>query len=284
MAKTKGRSSTLNKSGPSPAPENYWSLSARPLHSLIMLLPLIAMYEVGAIFFLTDFRTGVQSTISARKLLMQFFEVFGVFGLMLPGLAMLVVLLVQHIISRDAWRVRGWVLVGMVLESVMWALPLIVFAAIIQKAAAMNAAVSLDTLLTPLAGATNDPNALVNTMSPQARMTIAIGAGLYEELLFRLVAIAGLHFVVKDLLQGTENAARIIAICGSALAFALYHPLYNPLDPTHTLQLTRLIFFFGAGVFFACIYLFRGFALVVYTHAVYDIIVLVVLPGMARGW
>ncbi|CAN5809288.1 CPBP family glutamic-type intramembrane protease [soil metagenome] len=256
--------------------DDYWTLSTRPLHSLVILMPLIAIYELGAVLFLTDVRTGMQSDISARRAILEFFNLFGVFGLLLPGLAMVSVLLVWHLVSRDSWRVRGWVLLGMVLEAAMWALPLIVFAALVQRAAAMNAAAAVEFL--PLVGRAGDANALVPTMPAPARFTIAVGAGLYEELLFRLVAIAGLHFLVKDVLQSKEAVAATVAIAGSALAFALYHPLYTPGDPARIFQWTRLIFFMGAGAYFACLYLFRGFAIVVYAHAIYDIIVLVIKP------
>jgi hypothetical protein len=280
MSRSRQRVSEPKRPAPVPA-DNYWSLSTRPLHGLVVLLPLLAMYELGAIFFLTDMRTGVQSTIAARKLIAQFFEVFGAFSFTLPGLALVTVLLTWHIVSKDSWKLRGWVLVGMLMEAALWALPLVVFAAVVQRAAAAMApafvAVGCGDAFACVAP---NPTAAIGGMSIPARATIAIGAGLYEELVFRFLAIAGLHFLVKDLLQGTETAARIVAVCGSALAFAVYHPLYDPMDPTHALQWTRLIFFLGAGLFFALVYLYRGFAIVVYAHAIYDIIVLVLLKEM----
>lgn len=289
MARTKATSSGLKKSPAStsssstvPGGENYWFLSTRPLHSAVLLIPLVLMYELGAAFFLTDYRTGQQSTIAARKLISQFFDSFGAAALYLPGIAVITVMLVMHLVNRDRWIIRPWVLVGMVLESALWALPLIVFASVVMKASLLN--IDISSLAAAVGSGTGggarthaDPNAVLGGMSVPARLTIAIGAGLYEELLFRFVAITALHMVVKDLLQGGETAARTVAIVGSALAFAFYHPLHDPLDPSQTFLWSRLIFFAGAGVFFACISIFRGFGIVVYTHAIYDIIVLVVL-------
>ncbi len=293
MSRSRRRVSEPKRPAPVPA-DNYWALSTRPLHGLVVLLPLLAMYELGAILFLTDMHTGVQSTIAARKLIAQFFEVFGAFSFTLPGVALVTVLMIWHVLSGDSWRLRGWVLVGMLMEAALWALPLVVFAAVVQRAAAAMAPAfaggagvggggddpfAAMNLLT-CAAMNPDPTAAIGGMSIPARATIAIGAGLYEELVFRFAAIAGLHVVVKDLLQGTETAARIIAVCGSALAFAIYHPLYDPADPMRALQWTRLVFFTGAGLFFALVYLYRGFAIVVYAHAIYDIIVLVLLREM----
>lgn len=286
MARTKATSSGLKKSpstgsaSPSAAlgSDNYWFLSARPLHSAVLLIPLVLMYELGAVFFLTDYATGQQSTISARKLISQFFDSFGAAALYLPGIAVITVMLVMHLVNRDRWILRPWVLVGMVMEAALWALPLIVFGSVISKATLMNVDVSnFAAAVGTGARAPADPNLALGNLSVPARLTISIGAGLYEELLFRFVAITALHLVVKDLLQGGETAARTVAIVGSALAFAFYHPLYDHTDPTKAFMWSKLIFFFGAGVFFACISIFRGFGIVVYTHAIYDIIVLVVL-------
>lgn len=274
--------------------EDYWTLSSRPLHTLIFLVPFIGCYAVGSMYYLTDSATGVRQNIRAEKLLNGFFELFGSAGLVVPGLAIIAVLLAWHVVSRDAWRVRPLVLVGMVLEAALWSLPLLVFGALMQRMGqgaggleAMSVApvlwqsgwggvggVSGGGEMLPAAAAT------IADLSWQARVSIALGAGLYEELLFRLVAIALLHFVMRDALKSGEGAARAVAVIGSALAFALYHdqvfvpagaPGFAGMNP-HT-----LVFYTLAGIYFACLYLFRGFGIVVAAHAIYDVFVLVVL-------
>src|SRR5690606_28441143 len=108
----------------------------------------------------------------------------------------------------------------------------------------------------------------------QARLTISIGAGLYEELLFRMIAIAALHLVFVDLARLSESMGRVLAVGLSAAAFAVYHDLSSSggaLDPA------RVLFFLCAGVYFGAIYLWRGFGIVVAVHALYDVLVLVLL-------
>lgn len=260
--------------------EDYWSLSSRPLHTLIFLVPFIGCYAAGSLYYLTDTATGVRQNIRAEKLLNGFFELFGSAGLLVPGLAIVAVLLAWHVVSRDAWRVRPMVLVGMVLEAALWSLPLLVFGALMQRMAEGAGAGGIEAVAASPALWQGGEPATIADLSWQARVSIALGAGLYEELLFRLVAIALLHFVVRDALKSGEGTARAVAVVGSALAFALYHDqvFVSPGAPGFAgVNLHTLAFYVLAGVYFACLYLFRGFGIVVAAHAIYDVFVLVVL-------
>lgn len=237
----------------------YGALSTRPLHVLAFLAPLIVAYEVCSAIFLMDKSSGAHETIRAHRLMSGFFDAFGMGGVYLPGVALVVILLIWHVLLRDPWRVRPRVLGGMLIESCAWTLPLLVLwqiVAIAMDGAAMFAA----------AGA---PGAV--SMSLPARLTIAIGAGLYEELLFRMLAIALLHFVFADVLRVQALWSGAIAVVGSALAFALYHDVYLA---GAGVDWTRLIFYFLAGVYFGVVYLWRGFGIVVAAHALYDVVVL----------
>ncbi|MFN0012227.1 MAG: type II CAAX prenyl endopeptidase Rce1 family protein [Phycisphaerales bacterium] len=271
--------------------EDYWTLSQRPLHSLVFLTPLVLLYEIGALLYLTDAHAGMQETIRAKKLLDLFFNTFGVAGLLVSGVAMLVVLFIMHVLSKDRWALRPWVIVGMLLEATMWALPLMVFGAVFQRASAMiDPAGALGHLL----DAGGLPAALANgpggasgvaggggllDKSIPARATIAIGAGIYEELLFRLIGVALLHLVAKDILRSREGVARVVAVVGTAAAFAVYHDVAGA---GGSIDWGALVFFFAAGVYFGTIYVARGLGIVVAAHAAYDLIALVILPSLHR--
>jgi membrane protease YdiL (CAAX protease family) len=244
-------------------PTGYAALSTRPLHNFLLLLPLVGAYEVGSILYLTE-PSGEAKQILAQRLLGQFFELFWVGGLYLPALALLVVLLLWHILERDPWRVRPAVLLGMLIESLIWTLPLVVLAHLVALAASAGDAPPA-AALTLLASDTADT---IRAMPWQARATIAVGAGLYEELLFRMVAIALLHFLFVDLLGVKETPGRVVAIVLSALLFAVYHA-----DPA------GLPFYLMAGLYFGAIYVWRGFGIAVATHALYDLVALLLLSG-----
>ncbi len=254
----RGRHTTLARKD-----ESYTALSDRPLHVLVFLLPLIALYEVGLAFFLSSPDGTFRETILAHNTLSRFFQTFGPGSLYLPGIALIVVLVVWHLIRRDRWSIRTSVLFGMAAESVLWMFPLLVFGLIMSMEAALATT-----------GGSGD--------SWQAKATLSIGAGLYEELLFRLLMLTALHAILHDVLGMKDQPAAALAVVGSAVAFCMYHGV-SPLD---TAQLPRTIFYTVAGLYFGVVFLLRGFGIVVATHAFYDLMVLVVVPvlkGRAAG-
>ena len=106
---------------------------------------------------------------------------------------------------------------------------------------------------------------------PLSRLTLSLGAGLYEELLFRVVIVALLAHGFRLLLGAGRVAAGVAATIVGALLFSGFHyigPLGEPL------QLESFVFRALAGVAFSGLYLTRGFGITAWTHALYDVIVL----------
>jgi hypothetical protein len=230
----------------------------RPLHVLLFLLPLMVAYEFGSIRYLSDAGHGIVETIGARKILTDFFRAFGVAGYYLPPLVLSFVLLLWHVLERDKWKVQGSVLLGMLMESVLWMLPILVFGQIVGGHPSMRLAQPLD----------------LSQHSWQAKVTLALGAGIYEESLFRLVLFTAVHFVVVDLLKQKQNVGYIIGAAVSALAFTLYHDVSAPAGG---IDLGKFLFFLGAGIYFAVLFVMRGLGIAAGTHAFFDILVLTLL-------
>jgi uncharacterized membrane protein YeaQ/YmgE (transglycosylase-associated protein family) len=161
----------------------------------------------------------------------------------------------------------------MFIESIAWTLPLLVLSALHMKAVqggmpeAAAGVTGLPALLAQGAGQWLD-------LPWQARTTIAIGAGLYEEMLFRLVGVAVLHFVMADLFKLKHGTASAIAVIGAAVAFAVYHQFRFA---TGEINWPWLMFLTAAGLYFGMLYILRGFGIVVAAHALYDVLVLVLL-------
>ncbi len=243
--------------------DTYWSRSMRPLHVLVFLLPLVLAYELGSFLYLSDIH-GKQWSVSAQRMFADFFHAFGLVGAGLPGIALIVVFLTWHIMIKDRWKVDPNTLGGMFLESIAWTLPLLVLSATIvhaQRAMGVPSGGGGTSLVDPTP---------TNELSAMARFTISIGAGLYEEMLFRLVGLALLHFVLVDLIGLTARWAYPIAVFLCALAFALYHQNNDT---------SLLIYQTLAGIYFGTVYLMRGFGIVVGTHAIFDVLALVILSG-----
>jgi membrane protease YdiL (CAAX protease family) len=244
-------------------PVRYLELSKRPLHVLVFLLPLVILYEAGSSIYLADAAQGTVETIRAHSILLGFFQDFGIIGRFLPALALVAVLLCWHILNDNRWTLRPLVLAGLVVESVVWTIPLVVLIAIVQYAGGAAGPPAAAAGLEPIAG-----------MSWQARLTISVGAGLYEELLFRMIGIAALHLVLVDLVRLPDRWGTIVAVIISAAAFVVYHDV----GVSGQFDVLRAAALMCAGVYFGVVYLTRGFAVVVGVHALYDIFVLVLLP------
>lgn len=266
----KGSARRTSAARPPRQRDDYASLSSRPLHILAFLAPLLVYYEIGSVLYLTDPASGVVETIRAQSILSGFFEAFDLVGLFLPGIALVTVLVIWHLLLKDPWRLKAPVLGGMAVESVAWTLPLVVLSVLLQRN--LTPAVGIAPLI-PAAGPSTGE---LMDLSWQARLTISIGAGLYEELLFRMIAIAAVHFVLVDLARLSEPMGRAGAVIVSALAFALYHDLTNAAGG---MDIPRFIFFFLAGLYFGAVFAFRGFGIVVAVHALYDTLVLVLLTS-----
>lgn len=248
--------------GLAPPRDDYVWLSTRPLHVLTFLLPILALYELGSGLYLA---TGdAPETIRAHHLLIRVFDLFGAGGFYLPGALLVVVLLVWQVISRDSWRVRPRVLGGMLIESIAWVVVLLAFTRV------LTAVLGLGAQAPPAASAPAMDS--IAALPWQARATIAVGAGLYEELLFRLVGITLLHMILADLLGAPRRWAAAAAIVISALTFALYHDHVR--TAAGTLDWPLLAYFTAAGIAFGIVYAWRGFGIVVAMHAGFDLVLL----------
>ena len=226
------------------------------MQSLYFLLPLLVIYEIGALTLLT------QTQLTATRLLGQFFALFGVTGVHLPAIAVVGALLGMHFArKRDPWLPEPKLYPVMWGESLVLALPLFVLMTVLLREPAPAASFSE-----------------IDWAQWKKNMVISIGAGVYEELLFRLVAIAAIHAVTKDLLSLPEELCVISAVLVSSLGFALVHFLGND----NPFTMTKMLFYTVAGVYFAAIYLTRGFGIVVAVHALYDVLVFTKL-AMAHG-
>lgn len=247
-----------------PREAGYFAEVQRPLPILLFLLPLLVAYELGAFLYLSD-SDGQPTTIAAWGMLARFFEMFGVVGLHLPAVLLVTVLLIWHVLEHHPWRVRLPVLVGMAMEACVWTVPLTILLIVLQSALTGEAA--------PIAAAqVADPEGL-RSLPWQARLTISAGAGLYEELLFRMIAIAAIHAVLVDILRLPSWVGGGIAIVVSAAAFALYH---NQAGGGGIRGAEALVPYFVAGVYFGVLYVVRGFGLVVGVHFLYDVVALLV--------
>jgi hypothetical protein len=106
-------------------------------------------------------------------------------------------------------------------------------------------------------------------------LMLSWGAGLYEELLFRVIGMGGLGWLLRRGFKLQPAPALLVAAVVSSLVFSLFHYL-GPMGDTF--RVASFVFRFVAGMVLAGLYRWRGFGIAAGTHALYD--VLVTLNGM----
>lgn len=223
--------------------ETKRGLLARPLDALVFLLPLILFYE------LTSF-THRQDRVIAFELLRQFFKLFGQVGIWAPGLGVVFILVATHLVSREKWSIH-WGRVGlMYAEAAALAVGLLALSKVIR-----------------LAGSGED-YLVPTTLSLIDRMGIGIGAGIYEELVFRLVLISVLMIIGADLLRLDRVRVAVAAIILSSLVFAAHH--HQPMG-AEPFDLAPFVFRTLAGLYLAMIFWYRGYGPAAGCHAAYNV-------------
>jgi membrane protease YdiL (CAAX protease family) len=97
-------------------------------------------------------------------------------------------------------------------------------------------------------------------------LALSLGAGLFEEFIFRVLLLGGLLFGTRLVLP--HHLGTVVAIVLAALLFSAAHYV-GPLADRFTFL--SFLFRFVAGLLFTGLYYLRGFAVTAYAHAFYDI-------------
>jgi membrane protease YdiL (CAAX protease family) len=258
--------STKQAEAPSVPNTGYLERSRLPLQSLIFLLPLLVAYEIGTWLWASQPGAGTEQRIIAFSLMREFFLLFGINARYLPPVAVVVFLLAIHVKERRSWEIDWKTAAGMAIESVAWAMPLLVLAMILVGWApwVMDNSARAGGHPAPLAGWLT----AVAIDNPAKLFVLAIGAGIYEELVFRLIGFALVSFVLHDLLRWPDSRATVATVLITAVAFSAYHYLGQ-----EAFSASTFIFRMTAGIFFGWLYLSRGFGITAGSHAAYDVFV-----------
>jgi hypothetical protein len=243
---------------PAGAAQSYWRASRAHRYSLLFALPLLVTYELLAAM-LSGPTGGVRN--GADVLLKSAFVwLAGVYGPLLFGVVIIgvAVWLVVRDIRAAGATLRVPVFLTMLGESVVLA---VVFGMVVGTLTAQ--------LLGSLAALSITP---IEQMGWWTRLMLSLGAGLYEELLFRVLLVSALLFIARRII-GRGFAAGAVAAAGGALIFSAFHYIGPYAD---ALQLQSFVFRFIAGLAFSVLFIVRGFGITAWTHALYDVFLMAV--------
>jgi len=231
-------------------PANYWRLAQSPRYSLSFAFPLLVAYE--ALALLLSRLEMVRVRNGADVLLKQLFIGLGgryglaVFGLALVGGG-------AALIGRDIRRsggIRPRCFVFMAAESIAYALMFGFVTGTLTGLLLPRLAIAPATLGLP------------------AQVMVSLGAGIYEELVFRVLLVSGLMLIARKGFGWSRHGASLFAVILGALIFSAFHYLGAFGE---RFALGSFTFRAIAGLLFSALYVLRGFGITAWTHALYDV-------------
>ncbi len=208
--------------------------------SLALLLPLLAAYEALVIYYSVDLRN------SAEILLKDLSGILGNLTIWLQRLVIVFTLVVgARVLQRNVPLLRIYPL--FLLESTLIALLLGPLASWVLAAFGVK---------------------LAPQETSDHSWVLSLGAGVYEELVFRLLVLAGTFSLLQRVVHFQSRAAYGAALIVSAISFSLYHHLGPHGEP---FDLGVALFRFVAGILLGVLFLLRGLASCAYVHSLYDL-------------
>ena len=225
--------------------QDYFSKSKSLFYSLLITLPLFLIYEMG-IFFM--FQTGISFAKNGGDVLIEeFIKMLGLNGYYAASsifIAVLFFILISQRKNFKTFNINYNYLFFMTIESLAYAYVLLFFLKNIYLFQGEN----------------------FNWLS---NFILSIGAGLYEELIFRFLLIFILAKSISFILKTKDFSSLILSIVASSILFSMFHYIgeesFTPIS--FTLR-------FLAGIYLSTIYINRGFGIVALTHAFYDLFVI----------
>jgi len=239
---------------------NHLSGRVDPLTSAILVFPLFIIYQLGILLSRglngVDFVTASLVELCERDL--------GNYLVILSGMLLAYAAILLLLRQRETFDPKAFVPV--LAESTFYAVSMgsiILF--VMHRFVELVPGLSVGGQLAA---------ALAEGLSFLDVIVISAGAGLHEELIFRLIGVGGLSWLLAGVMG--EKQAWISALVVSSLVFSLAHHV-GPHGEAFVFA--AFVYRTLAGVFFALIYQVRGLAVAVWTHAIYDVYVLAVISG-----
>jgi hypothetical protein len=266
--------------------DSYLERTSRPLYALVFLLPFILFYELGTIFINTNIlRQYWQGRVVAFAWIQRAMEYLGFtdkLGWLVTPLAVVIILLALQLTSKKRWYLCFSDMIPMLIECIMLAIPLIVLSLFLSGSGQQQGVVAPEANInfaeiTVCSSVPSGQNVASDSAAIKllANIVTGIGAGIYEELVFRLILICLLMMLFQDFLRVEHSSSIVLSVLLSAALFSAYHhvdfftgQLYQGIPFSWNEFAFRTL----AGIYFAVLFAIRGFGITAGTHAFYDVI------------
>lgn len=245
----------MNQTETLPFFKRYFQSTHSLLYSYLISLPLLLLYEILIFIARPDSEQVVR--ISVDVWIKTLFSYVGQDVLSLT--LIFVALLGIFVLYRERHKLstlKGSYFMTMLIEASVYAFVL-----------ALIISMTVSSLLQIAAPDT------VASLSKLEQLALSLGAGLYEELFFRVILVSLLLLLLK-LFIDKKMLRYGLAMFIAAFLFSLVHYVGELGDP---FMLGSFLFRFLFGLALNAIYILRGFGMAAWTHAIYDIMVVVYL-------
>ncbi len=251
------------KSDNSDKRQGYFSATRTATWGFLMALPLLILYEFGIVWANSGREDFIR--ISSESILKNIIYSVGLTHELIMFVVVIIIGIATVIWERKKKITFKVNYSGMIIfESATYA---IVLAYLVSGLTQL--------IMSPLMAVQS-----VEAPSLLLQLVLSLGAGIYEELLFRVLIVGGIFFVMWKAFPKRRILMYFIAAVIGALSFSFVHHLGNYGDPwALDVFLFRAIF----GLVFNLVFLIRGFAVVAWTHALYDVMVVTGFFSLLRG-
>jgi len=229
----------------------YLEESRKPFTSFLFCLPLFVAYHVGIWLIHAG---GYPAWLNGADLwLARSMGVLGVSGPLVSLFTVTIVFLGLQQHTGKSWKLKSSTLLLMLLECVVFCVPPFLLGRLLQYVMQLAATVSTQ----------------AEEMPQLAKIVLGLGAGVYEEFLFRMLLMSFFFFIFRKFARLKGHVLYATAVLLQAVLFALFH--YGP-DTGEAFSLQTFAFRTIAGVYFAYLYQERGFGIAAGSHAAYNIV------------
>lgn len=232
----------------------YFADSRAPRYAILFAAPLWIGYEILAWLLSSPGAEGVRNGADVL-LKAPFVQLAGYRGVI--GFEVLLLAVGTGLVARDWRRHPGPLRAGVFALMFVEAIGLAVIVGVVLRYATA-ALLHYFVLAVP-----------ANLGTP-TQLIVSLGAGIYEELLFRVILVGALSLLANRAFGWSPRGAAIFAVIVSAVLFSSFHYVGAYGD---TLRLSSFLFRLLAGIVFSTLYVLRGFGVTAWTHALYDVIV-----------
>jgi membrane protease YdiL (CAAX protease family) len=226
----------------------YLKETRSPVYSAALLLPFFVVYHTGTVLLGTTYVNG------ADAMIVRILAALSVRSMFASALVLVACFVVWQLYTRANWKVDSGRLALLFGESLAYALLLVLLSGWLITRLSLSV-----------------PGRAPNLLE---QVVLYCGAGIYEELLFRGFLLGSLVLLFTRAFRMRAVPGAICAALLAALLFSLFHYVGPAGD---RFELGSFVQRAAGGLYFSALFVTRGFGVTAAAHALYDVIVGIIL-------